>query len=345
MDNIVHQKLIPNCQELIRKKKNRTPWKYRIRPIAWWNFPWWIQHTVSQDKRFYRHQPKRISASPLYHWVSPNLSQPIFIFGAPRSGTTFLGESLSVLPELSYHFEPVLTKAAVRYVYTRQWSRQKAERFYRRVYAWLMRIHQDGDLCFCEKTPRNSFILPFLYETFPDARFVHIIRDGRDAALSLSREPWYRNDMKGAGDRDPSGYPFGPLARFWVTPERIREFETTSDLHRCIWLWRRYVESAKEGSLQIPASQYYELNYERLVQDPISEATKLLNFLKIETESSRQAFIDTLKSQARQDSIGSWKASLTTQVLTQMYAEAGKCLNRCGYDGREKTINKNPMLR
>jgi len=42
----------------------------------------------------------------------------------------------------------------------------------------------------CEQTPSNLTSLPFLYELFPDATVVHITRDPRAVALSLTRQPW-----------------------------------------------------------------------------------------------------------------------------------------------------------
>ncbi len=318
-------------RQLASQLINNHPWKYRIRPITWWNVPSWVKQTIKQDRRFYRIRPRPPSVSRVRHFISPNLSNPIFIVGAPRSGTTFLGQCISELPQLSYHFEPVLTKAAVRYIYTQQWSPKKAQHFYRQVYTGLMRLYLDGDLCFCEKTPRNSFILPFLYQTFPDARFVHIIRDGRDVALSLSQQPWYRNDRQGSSEKEPGGYPFGPSARFWVEPNRTREFETTNDLHRCIWLWRCYVESARSGSGAIPPSQYYELRYEDLVQEPGREATRLLDFLNITVESSQIAFKQAVVTKARQNSIGQWRQNISSRTLNQMYAESGQLLECLGY--------------
>ncbi len=49
--------------------------------------------------------------------LDPRLHRPVFVIGAPRSGTTFLGSCLGRLPFMSYHFEPRLTKAPARCVY------------------------------------------------------------------------------------------------------------------------------------------------------------------------------------------------------------------------------------
>lgn len=75
---------------------------------------------VASDIRDRRSDPavrNRLSARAL----DPRLRRPVFIIGAPRSGTTFLGNSLGRLPEISYHFEPRLTKAAARCVYDGSW--------------------------------------------------------------------------------------------------------------------------------------------------------------------------------------------------------------------------------
>ena len=48
-----------------------------------------------------------------------DLGTLILILGAPRSGTTFLGSCIGALAEVSYHFEPRVTKAAARQVYER----------------------------------------------------------------------------------------------------------------------------------------------------------------------------------------------------------------------------------
>lgn len=110
--------------------------------------------------------------------------------GAPRSGTTFLGSCVEALPEVSYHYEPLLTQWLVRERNALGWSDARVARVQRATYRWLLRIHGEGDLVLAEKTPRNAFALPFLRGQFPGARFVHILRDGRDVTLSLLRLPW-----------------------------------------------------------------------------------------------------------------------------------------------------------
>ncbi|MDE5117369.1 MAG: sulfotransferase, partial [Trichodesmium sp. St2_bin2_1] len=49
-----------------------------------------------------------------------------------------------------------------------------------------------------DKTPRYIFDIPWLAEAFPQAKFIHIIRDGRDVASSLIKAGWVNNFVKAA---------------------------------------------------------------------------------------------------------------------------------------------------
>ncbi|MEL7354084.1 MAG: sulfotransferase [Cyanobacteria bacterium J06560_5] len=258
------------------------------------------------------------------------MKRPVFIVGSPRSGTTFLGKCVAELPEISYHFEPVATKAAARYVHSQEWSFERAKRFYYWVYAWLMRLHADGDLRFAEKTPRNCFLINFLFRAFPDAQFIHIIRDGRDAALSHSKKPWLQAASIHSTSRESSGYRHGPYPRFWVEPERTHEFEATTDIHRCIWAWRCHVSAILEQAQQLPASQYYELRYEHLVAQPKKAAQQLLDYLGIEETDSRSKLYQAFAT-AHQSSVGGWRQALSSQQVQQIHREAGDLLTRLGY--------------
>ena len=301
-----------------------------VKRITWYNLPVWAYKTVGHYWRGYKRKPRGYSLRRLCRAVFPDLSRPIFVVGAPRSGTTFLGECLAALPELSYHFEPVATKAASRYVYEQRWSFGKARRFYRRVYAWLMRIHLDGDLRFVEKTPRNALIVPFLYRAFPDAQFIHILRDGRDAALSLSKKPWLKESEGASGKFEPGGFAYGPYRQFWVELGREEAFESTSDIHRCVWSWRRHTEAAIADLADVPPEQVFEIQYEQLVSAPAVQADRLLDFLGISSDASRGLFHEAV-GKASPTSVGNWKRGLSDEQLAEIEQEAGDLLRQLNY--------------
>lgn len=289
-----------------------------------------IRQTVVRDRQRYKPKSRPSSRQRLWRLIDPNLQRPIFLVGAPRSGTTFLGECLAVLPEISYHFEPIATKAASRFVYGGHWTMEKARGFYRSVYSWLLRQHLDADLRFAEKTPRNCFLILFLSDAFPDAQFIHIIRDGRDAALSYSKKPWLQAATSGSGRMEPGGHKVGAFTRFWVEPERVHEFETTSDIHRCIWAWRRFAASAIEAAAQLPPDRYHELRYESLACNPEDEAKQLLNFIGITDANSRDLFHQAV-SKVNSNSIGQWRQALSDEQLQQIEQEAGQLLRQLNY--------------
>lgn len=260
----------------------------------------------------------------------PRLRRPVFLLGAPRSGTTFLGECVAAVPEISYHHEPVATKAGARKVYTGEWSPTRARWWFRLTYGLLLAARAEGHLRFAEKTPQNCFLVGFLADSFPDAQFVHIVRDGRDSALSYRDKSWLAERYAGSGRREPGGYSWGPYPRFWVEPERTEEFRATSDLHRTIWAWRRFTEAALDGLAALPAGRVHELRYESLVARPEAEAGRLATFLGVDTAPSRAA-LDAACRQGVTTSVGRWREQLDAAGRAVVRQEAGALLDRLGY--------------
>lgn len=289
-----------------------------------------IRQTLKIDRGRYRRKTRSFSPKRLVNLLNPNLKKPIFIIGAPRSGTTFLGESLSAVPEISYHHEPIATKFASRYIYEEEWDFEKAKAFYNRIYSLLMIQHFDADLCFAEKTPRNCFIVDFLAKAFPDSQFIHIIRDGRDVAVSHSKKPWLQAAQASSGKVEPGGYSYGPSARYWVEPGREEEFESTTDIHRCIWSWRRFTESALKSKFNLPSNRYHELRYESLVKVPDVESERLLEFLNINSPQSRDLFYQAV-AQANSNSVGQWKRELSDDQLERIRLESESLLHQLNY--------------
>jgi len=289
--------------------------------------------TYRAERRYYlkldRHRP--MTSRRLVSSIRPKLERPVFIIGAARSGTTFLGDCIGRIPEITYHHEPPATKAAGRYVYENLWGFRRSRWFFRLVYAWMVRVERDGDLRFSEKTPTNIFLIPFLSRAFPDSQFIHIIRDGRDAASSHMHKPWLRAEDAWSGEREPGGYLHGPWPKFWVEPERRDEFTRTSDARRMAWAWRRYTETGlKEGRLLGP-ERYHELRYEDLVRDPVGEGERILDFLRIERKGSRDTFLSAT-IRADDSSVGTWRNTFYPSELAEIDAEAGDLLRQLGYD-------------
>lgn len=300
-------------------------------PLSWRTLPAWIRSTRRVDDEHYR-QPALPASHrrPLGRYVRADLSGAVFVVGAPRSGTSFLGATFQALPGFSYHYEPPLAKALARVAVEEDWSERRWRRASRALYMWLLCRHGDGDRRLAEKTPQNCFVVDRLARALPDARFVHIVRDGRDAALSYRDKPWLSDRLAGSGKRETGGYPLGPTPRFWVEPGRRAEFRETSDLHRCIWAWRRHTEAACESLSRLPAHRSFELRYEDLVEDPRGHGARLLDFVGVEAPASREAALAHLAG-ARREGVGRWRAELAGPEAKRVREEASATLARLGY--------------
>lgn len=305
-------------------------------PLDLRTLPHWIAATRRLDDERYAAARRPLTLKRVAASLWPGIRRPLFVLGAPRSGTSFLGDALGGLACFSYHYEPPLTKAAARYVFCGLWGGRRARLTYRLTYRWLLGRHLAGDLRFAEKTPQNCFVVDFLAATFPDAQFVHIVRDGRDAALSYRDKPWLRADAAASGRREAGGYRHGPFARFWVEPERQGEFESTTDLHRCIWAWRRHVEAARGAGARLPRERFLEVRYEALCRDAPGECARLVRFLGLDGDLSRRfdgALLERLAA-ASPRSVGRHRAEwprLAAAERALVEGEAAALLGALGY--------------
>jgi hypothetical protein len=196
-------------------------------------------------------------------------------------------------------------------------------------YGAMLLAALDGGYRFAEKNPENSFLVPFLASEFPDAQFVHIVRDGRDATVSHAEQPWLAAASTASGQRGRGGQLHGPHARWWVEQERREEFPRVSDLARSAWCWRRFTSAALDGVAGLPADRTTEVRYEAMVEDPAATADSLADFLALSADG--RASLRASLVRARTDSVGRWRAVLGEDELADVMGEIGPLLGRLGY--------------
>jgi hypothetical protein len=114
-----------------------------------------------------------------------------FIVGSPRSGTTLLGEIIDRHPSICNWYEPFFVldhyfRDNPDDVRDETDATSTVVNYIRREYSYFQK--KQGCALVVDKTPNNSFKLPFLHTIFPEAKFIHMLRDGRDATLSIKRE-------------------------------------------------------------------------------------------------------------------------------------------------------------
>src|SRR4051794_27962840 len=151
-----------------------------------------------------------MSASSRTSKVMTSFTRPIFPFvvGCSRSGTTLLRALLdahpllAVPPESHFAVAPRLRRLG-RDPWFRLWGIEPPDLrgldvadAVRAVFAAYAAAQ--GKPRYADKTPHYVSHLPLLAERFPEARFVHVVRDGRDVALSLLEVPWGPDDVEGA---------------------------------------------------------------------------------------------------------------------------------------------------
>jgi hypothetical protein len=240
----------------------------------------------------------------------------VFVFGSPRSGTTFLAGAVGYAPGFVDLGEVAPLKSIVPKLAAVP-APEAAERL-RRTLALARRVGLVGTVRPVEQTPEMAFLVDVAADAYPNARFVHVVRDGRDVVCSLLQKQWLKPSDNGSDD---AGLPYGSYARFWVEPERREEFAKASDARRAAWAWRAYVTAARAADAQL-----VEVRYERLVSEPAAVAEELTVALGAPSGALRDAL-----DAAHSASVGRYRSELSREQLAEVEDEAGELLAELGY--------------
>jgi hypothetical protein len=111
------------------------------------------------------------------------------------------------------------------------------------------------------KDPRTTLTFPIWLRVFPRARFVHVLRNGIDVAISTHRRS-LKQKRKLRNRLVPLD--FSPA---------------TLDFNYCFHLWEAHVRFVLDHRVIIPDASYFEIRYERLLQNPGHTLRGLLSFL------------------------------------------------------------------
>ena len=259
---------------------------------------------------------------------------PVFVVGCPRSGTTFTAESIGAVPGFFDLGEVNRLKASIAPLHRAAQAGQRAEVVdeLRRMLRRAQRAAFVGGARAVEQTPESTFLIPELAAAFPEAQFVHLVRDGRDVAASLLERGWLAGRRAASVDghltsRDDAGQRFGEHARFWVEAGREDEFERSSDARRCAWAWRRYESAAASHLAELDAERVATVRYEELAADAGAVAARLGRSLG----SSRPEAFTGAFSAMHGGSVGRYRDALAPDQLADVVAEAGDLLHDLGY--------------
>ena len=231
------------------------------------------------------------------------LDRPVFVLGAPRSGTTLLYRVLRVHRELAHwrpseahevwelDYHPALRGWESNVLTEADLNEEAARRIHRSFYL----VAGDGRR-FVDKTPRNTLRVPFMEALFPDARYVFLRRDGRENVNSLInawRSPRYRvyrlpepHSIPGA---DPSWWKF-VLYPGW------RE-DTSGPLEVvCAKQWALSNRYALESAGAAPPERWIDVGYEDLVDDPAAVVANILERLELPPDAGVRRAAEGVRS-------------------------------------------------
>jgi len=282
----------------------------------------------------------------------------LFIVGSPRSGTTLLQRLLDCHPQVAItpetHWIPRwfhdhqgkgitpdgrVSKKLLRKLFAHPRFAElgvvpRKEHFrvegegrvpYARFVSSLFDLYgeRQGKPLVGDKTPGYAREVSTLHALWPGAKFVHLIRDGRDVALSILN--WGR-------------------AQGWKPGEGAARFRTWADdpLGTAALWWEWHVRLAREAGGPLGPALYHEIRYEALVDRPADECRALCDFLGVPPDD---ALIRKYEERARSNSgradkhvwmpitrgLRDWQTQMSLTDVKRFEAAAGRMLEEVGY--------------
>lgn len=174
---------------------------------------------------------------------------------------------------------------------------------------------QQGKPRWGDKTPMYMQHLGLLERLFPHALYLHLIRDGRDAAVSFL------------------AMPPGIVTETWAHPRGAAGFAAQ---------WRTEVRAARRLGRRLGADRYLEVRYEDLVRDPESELRRIGDFAGIPFETAMLEYKGSIDLSAKphQQSLAKpptpglrdWRTELSPEDLAAFEGIAGDLLAELDYE-------------
>ena len=280
------------------------------------------------------------------------IKKPIFIIGAPRSGTTWMGAIMKQHPDIqllheisniwmwknAYKFDDVLTESDLN-PNIKSYIQQK-------FFSYLQDNHKKR---ICDKTPRNCLRIRAIKEVFPDAKIIMVLRDGRAVINSTKKE---LNKHKGIPKKEIfhrlKGLSLAEIAVFlprlgsrlkrivgipldyWgARPPGWQEWVGKFPKHILLAKqWSATMEIAIREGRKLTSNNYLEINYEDLVKSPEEGMLKIANFIELENP---QPIINFAVSTADPSRTDRWKDTFDNQLLNEIREIIEPTMTKLGY--------------
>jgi len=322
-------------------------------------------------------------------------AQIFFVVGFPKSGTTWLMETLDAHPEVlcrgegrffdrglrREHFKGMETSeettrqklqpaslynALAEDEYLRMWVERSvwsrgddADEHLKNLtrlaaeYFLTAKLSASGKRMVGDKTPLSSdTVVAEIADLFPETKVVHLVRDGRDAAVSLIHHNWKRTTDRG-GVRRFASEELEKRDRYWQDPGAFtasgESLFTEKRLRHVAGIWGSRVAAARRDGQRRLGENYTELRYENLLERPEDEFRRVFSFLEADNaqktvrrcaevtsferrSGGRRRGQEDAKSGVRKGIAGDWKGVFTERDRNIFEEEAGSVLAEFGYD-------------
>ena len=283
---------------------------------------------------------------------------PLFVVGCGRSGTTMLRMMLTTHPDLAIpwesHFIVPLWKGRrklggrespdveriVAHIQStslfRLWElpddavRRRVDALERPTFGDVIeavfRAYADhqSKCRWGDKTPIYVQWIPVLADLFPTARFVHVIRDGRDVAMSYLSVPWGPDDIWG-----------------------------------CAVKWRRDVGAGRRHGPVLGSRRYLEVRYEALVQEPRPTLERICDFAALAFDERMLDYRQEARSVGSRPlqspyhasatkpptpGLRDWRSQMPHEQVLAFEAVAGALLTDLGYERRHPSVPRRSRI-
>ena len=169
--------------------------------------------------------------------------------------------------------------------------------------------------------------LGLLDRLFPTATYAHLIRDGRDAAMSYLTVP------------------AGIMTESWGHPRDVTGFACQ---------WRTEVAAARTLGRTVGPSRYLELRYESFVGDPEGQLRRLCSFAGLPYEPSMLEYVGAVDvsekphqrslTMAPTPGLRDWRADMDAADVTAFERVAGDLLAELDYELADRETARGPGL-
>jgi hypothetical protein len=248
------------------------------------------------------------------------VDRPIFIVGCSRSGTTVFVDMFADHPEIANWseaaqlFELRFCDPEIDHVKTEAHATAFTARRLQVMIGLFTRLRKRQR--FLNKHPENSLRIRLLKKIFPDARFIHLIRDGRAVVFSN-----YAQTL-----RDPHRmlFPFG----WFPKPPGWRNHRDLPWLDQFAHQWVGVVENIRECLADVvPERDRVEIRYEDFCDAPRETLRRLDEFCGFDNDLRQTAVTGKLEA-----SNGKWRTDIPPEDMARIAPIISPLLAELGYE-------------